>query len=441
VTPTGTRDPGGPVGGGRPHVVIVGGGFGGLFAAKAMRRMAVRVTLVDRTNHHVFQPLLYQVATAALSPGDISKPIRSVLRRHRNVEVLLGEVSRVRLAEREIELSDGATLGYDFLLLAPGSRHAYFGHPEWEMRAPGLKTLEDALEVRRRVLLAFERAERAPSPEERQRHLTFVVVGGGPTGVEVAGALAEIKRFVLRRDFRRIDPSDATVMLLEGTPRLLPTYPESLSRRAKESLRRLGVDVRTETMVREVVPGMVDAGAWRIPADTVIWAAGNVSSPLLQTLGIPLDRQGRVEVQPDCSIPGHPEAFVIGDAAAFRHDPRYALLPGTSPAAMQQGRHVARTIRDDPAGRARKPFRYFHKGELAVIGRGRAVADLGRLRLSGLVAWLAWIFVHIFYLIGFANRVLVLFQWAWSYLTFERGARLITREWRPQATGVTPPAS
>lgn len=418
----------------RPSVVIVGGGFGGLEAAKSLGRLPLRVTVVDRANHHVFQPLLYQVATAALSPGDISKPIRSVLRRRRNVSVLLGEVARVDLPARTVHLVDGASLAWDYLVLAPGSRHSYFAHPEWEIRAPGLKTLEDGLEIRRRVLLAFERAERASTSDERRRHLTLVVVGGGPTGVELAGALAEIKRYALRRDFRRIDPRDATVTLLEGGPRILPTYPVVLSDRAQEALRRLGVEVRVETLVSAIEPGAVVVGALRIPADTVIWAAGNVASPLLRSLHVALDRQGRVEVEPDCSVPGHRDVFVVGDGAAFRHDRRFQLLPAIAPVAMQQGRYVARAIGDDLRAHPRRPFRYADKGQLAVIGRGQAVADLGRLRLSGFVAWFTWIFIHIYYLIGFANRVLVLFQWAWSYVTFERGARLITSAWRPQAS-------
>lgn len=413
-------------------MVIVGGGFGGLNLAKRLGRVPVDVVLIDRTNHHVFQPLLYQVATAALSPGDISKPIRSVLRRQANVHVLLGEVAAADLASRTVALADGDTLSWDYLVLAPGSRHSYFAHPEWEALAPGLKTLEDALEIRRRILLAFERAERAATPGDRHRHLAFVVVGGGPTGVEVAGAIAEIRQYALRRDFRRIDPRDATVLLLEGGPQLLPSYPSSLGARAKATLRRLGVDVRTETLVTRIVPGRVEAGGWQIPTDTVIWAAGNVTSPLLQSLGQPLDPRGRLAVEPDCSVPGHPNAFVIGDAAAVGDFRWPAGLPGVAPVAMQQGRHVAGLITADLTGRPRRPFRYVNKGELAVIGRGQAIADLGRLRLTGFPAWFTWIFIHIAYLIGFANRVVVLFQWAWSYLTFERGARLITSAWRPQ---------
>jgi NADH dehydrogenase len=411
--------------------VIVGGGFAGLYLARELGTAPARVTLVDRTNHHVFQPMLYQVATAALSAPDISSPIRSVLRGNRNTEVILGEVTRVEVGSRQVVLADGSRLGYDYLVLAPGARHSYFDHPDWEVLAPGLKNLEDAGEVRRRILVAFERAEREADPVVRHRHLTFVVVGGGPTGVEVAGAVAEVARFALRRDFRRIDPRDASILLLEAGPRLLPSYPEKLSGRAKDALRRLGVDVRTETMVTLVEPGFVHAAEWRVPTDTVIWAAGNAASPLLRTLGVPLDRQGRVEVLADCSIPGHREVLVLGDAAAFRHQAGFPLLPGTCPVAIQMGRYAARVIRDDLAGRERTPFRYRDKGQLAVIGRGQAVADLGRIRTSGFLAWQLWIWVHIFFLIGFRNRVIVLFEWAWSYITFQRGARVITDIWRP----------
>ncbi len=417
------------------RVVIVGGGFAGLYLAKALRDAPVSVTVVDRNNHHLFQPLLYQIATAALSPGQIASPIRSVLRHAGNAEVLLGEVTGVDLDTRRIRLADGEVLAYDYLALAPGARHSYFGRPEWERLAPGLKTLEDAYEIRRRVLLAFERAEREADPVARQRYLTFVVIGGGPTGVELAGALAEIRRFALKRDFRRIDPRDATVMLLEGGPRLLPAYPPHLGQRAKESLRELGVDVRTETLVTAVEPGFVVAADWRIPTDTVIWAAGNVASPLIRMLGCAVDRQGRALVEPDCSIPGRPEVFVLGDAASYTHQPGFESLPGTCPVAIQMGRYAARAIQADLAGRPRPPFRYRNKGQLAVIGRGRGVADLGRIKAGGFAAWLLWVFVHIFFLIGFRNRVLVLIEWAWSYVTFQRGARLITGAWRPAVDG------
>lgn len=414
-----------------PHIVIVGGGFGGLYLAKSLGDAPVQITLIDRNNHHLFQPMLYQVATAALSAPDISSPIRSVLRGRPNTEVRLGDVIAVDLAAKTIALADGVRIGYDTLVLAPGARHAYFGHPEWEALAPGLKNLEDAGEIRRRILLAFERAEKEPDPVTRQRHLTFVVVGGGPTGAEVAGAIAEVSRFALRRDFRRIDPRDATILLLEGGPRVLPSYPEKLSARAKEELRGLGVDVRTETLVTDIEPGYVHAAGWRIPTDTVIWAAGNQASPLLRTLGVPLDRQGRVVVEADCSVPGHPEVFVLGDAAAFTHQPGAALLPGVCPVAIQMGKYAAKAIRADLEHRARAPFRYRDKGQLAVIGRGHAVADLGRITAEGFLAWMLWVFVHIFFLIGFRNRVIVLFQWGWSYLTFQRGARVITSEWKP----------
>ena len=415
-----------------PHVVVVGGGFGGLYLARALGGVAVRVTVIDRTNHHLFQPMLYQVATAALSAADISSPIRSVVRGQRNTEVVLGEVTDLRLGDRTVGLDEGTRIEYDYLVLAPGARHWYFAHPEWEILAPGLKTLEDAGEVRRRILLAFERAEREPDPVVRQRHLTFVIVGGGPTGVEMAGAIAEVARFALRRDFRRIDPRDATILLLEGGAQLLTSYPEKLSAKAKEQLRRLGVDVRTETLVTHIEPGFVHAAGWRIPTDTVIWAAGNVASPLLKSLGAALDGQGRVLVEPDCSIPGHPEILVLGDAAAFHHQRDYPLLPGTCPVAIQMGKYAARAIGADLARQPRTPFRYHDKGQLAVIGRGHAVVEVGRIRAEGFFAWLLWIFVHIFFLIGFRNRVIVMFQWAWSYITFHRGARVITGAWRPE---------
>ncbi|MBS1242003.1 MAG: pyridine nucleotide-disulfide oxidoreductase, partial [Gemmatimonadetes bacterium] len=415
------------------HVVIVGGGFAGLTAARALaRQRGLRITVVDRANHHLFQPLLYQVATAAINPSDIAEPIRSVLRSQPNVEVVLGEVRTISAGERRVALADGTLLDYDWLVLAPGGRHAYFGHPEWEALAPGLKTIEDALEVRRRVLTAFELAERATTSEERHRHLTFVVIGGGPTGVEVAGAIAEIKNRALRRDFRRIDPRDATVLLLEGGPRILPSYPPALSQKAKEILRKLGVDVRTDARVTGLEAGAVTCVGWRIPTDTVVWAAGNAASPLVGQLGAPLDRTGRAAVEADCSVPGRPEVFVLGDAAAYSHDARFPDgLPGIAPVAMQQGRYVAAAIAADLAGRPRRPFRYVDKGQLAVIGRGKAVADVGPVHSAGFFAWLTWIFIHIAYLIGFANRLLVLIQWAVLYVTFHRGARLITREWRP----------
>ncbi len=415
-----------------PRVVIVGGGFGGLNVAKALRRSPVGVVLIDRTNHHLFQPLLYQVATAALSAPDISYPIRSVLRRQRRVEVLLGDVIRIDVAAREIGLRDGDRTGFDYLVLAPGTRHSYFGHPRWEALAPGLKTLADAGEIRRRILLAFESAERRREP------LTFVVVGAGPTGAELAGAIAEMSRYTLRHDFRRVDPRRARILLLEGGPRILPTYPPGLAAKATRHLERLGVEVRTGTLVSSVDGEGVHVGETTIPASAVIWAAGNEASPLLRELGVPLDRQGRVPVEADCTVPGHSRIFVIGDAAAFRHQAGYDLLPGVSPVAIQQGHYVGRSIRRDLAGEPRRPFHYFNKGQLAVIGRGFAVADLGWIRAAGYPAWLLWVFIHIFYLIGFRSRVLVMFEWAWSYLTLSRGARVIPGEWRPAADSREP---
>ncbi|MBP6668597.1 MAG: NAD(P)/FAD-dependent oxidoreductase [Gemmatimonadales bacterium] len=411
-----------------PHVVIVGGGFAGLYTARGLADAPVRITVVDRENHHLFQPMLYQVATAALASSNIASPIRSILSRQPNAEVLMGEVASVQPDARTITLVDGSTLNYDYLILATGARHSYFGHDEWEMLAPGLKSLEDAEEIRRRILLSFERAERESDPVKRHAHLTFVVIGGGPTGVEVAGALAEIRRHALRRDFRHIDPREATVMLIEGGPRILSSYPAELAERAKYELRRLGVEVREQTMVTEIRQGLIQASGWTIPTQTVVWAAGNVASPIMHSLGTPLDRAGRAIVEPDCSVPGHPELFVLGDAAAVS-DGKGGTLPGICPVAIQMGQYTARTIAGDLAGRPRRPFSYWDKGQLAVIGRGHAVADIWKLHFGGFLAWLIWAFVHIFFLIGFRNRVLVMLQWGWSYFTYERGARLITWPW------------
>ena len=426
-----------PAGSEVPHVLILGGGFAGLYAAQALKRAPVRVTVVDRRNHHLFQPMLYQVATAALNPSDIAAPIRSVLRHQTNTEVLLGEVESIDPAKRRVVLTDGADSSYDYLIVATGARHSYFGHDEWEVLAPGLKSIEDAVTIRQRVLLAFEKAEREPDPVRRQALLTFVVIGGGPTGVEMAGAVAELRRYALRRDFRRIDPTDATVLLLEGGSRLLTSYPESLSDKAKQELRRLGVEVRTETLVTNIRPGSVSAAGWTIPTQTVIWAAGNVASPILQSLGTPLDRAGRAIVEPDCTIPGHPEIFVLGDAALFDHQ-EGGPLPGICPVAIQMGEYAARTIEGDLEGQPRRAFNYWDKGQLAVIGRGHAVADIWKLHFAGFLAWVIWTFVHIFFLIGFRNRILVMIQWAWSYLTYGRGARIITLEESPamSAAGV-----
>jgi NADH dehydrogenase len=417
----------------RPQVVIVGGGFGGLNAARTLASEPVDITLVDRENYHLFQPLLYQVATAGLSPGDIAEPIRALLRQYPNVRVLLGEVAAVDPDGRSLQLAAPAgghpqTIGYDYLILATGSRHAYFGHDEWEQAAPGLKTLDDALEVRRRILAAFEAAEREEDAERQRALLTFVVVGGGPTGVELAGALAEIGRHTIARDFRRIDPRRSRVLLLEGGPRVLPTFPAALSARAGASLERLGVEVRTGALVTAVDAGGVTVGDERIPAATVLWAAGNRASPLGAQLGAPVDRAGRVQVAPDLTVPGHPEIYVVGDLAAV------PSVPGVAQGAIQMGKAAARNIRRTLRGEARRPFAYADKGNLATIGRNAAVADLGLLRFSGLPAWLFWGGLHIFYLIGFHNRLLVLIQWLWAYLTHGRGARLITRPWRAGAT-------
>jgi NADH dehydrogenase len=410
------------------RVVILGGGFAGLNAAKVLGKAKVSVTLVDRHNHHVFQPMLYQVATAALSPGDIASPIRSVLRNNRNTEVLLDEAEAIDLAGRRVHLASGRSLAYDYLIVATGARHSYFGRDEWEALAPGLKELEDAFIVRRRILLAFERAEQEPDAAAREALLTFVIVGAGPTGVEVAGAIAEIKSYTLERDFRNINPRSARVIVMEGGPRVLPAYPAELSEKAQKTLEKLGVEVCTDTMVTDIsADGVTSSSGEKTPARTVIWAAGNVASPLLRTLGVPLDRQGRVPVARDSTVPGHPEVFVLGDAAAF--DEKGALLPGTCPVAIQMGKYAGSVISketsvSDPG--PRPPFHFFDKGQLAVIGRGRAVADIGKAHFSGFIAWLLWIFIHIFFLIGFRNRVLVLLEWAISYFTYSRGARLIT---------------
>jgi NADH:ubiquinone reductase (H+-translocating) len=421
----------------RPEVVIVGGGFAGLAAARELRKAPVRVTLLDRRNHHLFQPLLYQVATAALSPSDISAPIRSILRRQRNAQVLLGEAVGVDLAQRRVRLADGEVLGYDHLIVAAGATHSYFGRDDWARFAPGLKTIEDALEIRRRVLLAFEQAEREADAAARGALLNFVVVGGGPTGVELAGALAEIARHTLAADFRHIDPTSARVVLLEAQPHLLPAYARPLQEAARRQLQRLGVEVRTGAKVTGIDAWGVDAGGERIPSRTVLWGAGVAASALGRALGAPVDRAGRVEVLPDLTVPGHPEVAVVGDLAVVRQADGSAV-PGLAPAALQEGQHAARNLLRALAGQPRRPFRYRDKGMLATVGRAAAVADVGGLRLSGLVAWLLWLLVHILFLIGFRNRVAVILQWAWSYVTFKRGARLITdtaEQWRLVATG------
>jgi NADH dehydrogenase len=405
-----------------PNVVIVGGGFGGLTAARALRRTSVRVTLIDRTNHHLFQPLLYQVATAGLSPAHIAAPIRGVLSRNPNAHVLLAEVVRVDLAARKVVLTDGE-VAYDFLILAAGAQTSYFGHDEWAAHAPGLKTLQDATSIRSRVLLAYERAERETDDRTRRELLTFVVIGGGPTGVEIAGSLAELARFVLKHDFRAIAPEQARVVLVEAGPRILPTFSAVASAMAHRQLEDLGVEVRVGVPVTDIDGSGVELGDAFLPASTVVWAAGVAVSPLAKSLGVPLDANGRVVVSPDLSIPGHPEAFAIGDMARFTQ--HGMPLPGISPVAMQQARAAVRAINASIHGRARSVFRYRDKGAMATIGRSRAVADLKRTRLSGFTAWLAWLFVHVWYLMGFRNRTVVLIEWAWSYFTYGRGARLI----------------
>ena len=409
---------------GLPHVVIVGGGFGGLNAARALADAPVRVTLIDRSNHHLFQPLLYQVATAALSPGDIASPIRWILRRQRNCRVLLAEARDLDAAGRRLLLDEGA-LPFDFLILAAGAAHTYFGHDEWASYAPGLKTLDDALAIRRRLLLAFERAEREERTENRRRLLTFIIVGGGPTGVELAGALAEIARHALAHEFRSIDPAAARIILVEAGPTLLPTFPPRLRDSARRTLEALGVEVRTGQAVTEVGPWGAALAGERIEAASVVWAAGVAASPLGRVTQAPIDRVGRVLVEPDLSIPGHPEIFAVGDMAAFLHQTGKAL-PGVAQVAIQEGRHAARQIERSLRELPREPFRYRDLGNMATVGRGAAIADLHRVQLSGLPGWLAWLFLHLVYLIGFRNRLVVMVQWAWSYLTYQRNVRLIT---------------
>jgi NADH dehydrogenase len=408
----------------KPRVVIVGAGFGGLLTARTLAYYPVQITLVDRQNFHTFQPLLYQVATAGLSPGEIAAPIRWIMRNYHNVEVLMSEVQDFDLSRHVVKLED-EEVAYEYLIVAAGASHAYFGHDQWEPLAPGLKTIEDALEIRRRVLLAFELAERRAAGNKQQVQLNFVVVGGGPTGVELAGTLAEISRQVLANEFRSIDPKRTRIMLLEGGTRILPAYPEDLSLSAQEQLRHLGVEVRTSALVTCVEPGAVELGETKIPAAVILWAAGVAASPLGKKLGAPVDRAGRVLVNPDLSIPGHQEVFVIGDLAALK-DKDGKWLPGVSPVAIQEGKATAHNIGRDLQGEPRKSFHYWNKGSLATIGRAAAVADFGKIHISGFLAWLAWLFIHIFFLIGFRNRLIVMIQWAWSYLTYERGARLIT---------------
>lgn len=409
-----------------PRVVIIGGGFGGLNAARALARSPVHVTVLDRRNHHVFQPLLYQVATAALSPGDIASPIRWILRRQQNAEVLLADARCIDRERRRVVLSDGE-VAYDYLIVAAGTTHAYFGHDEWRDVAPGLKTLEDALQIRRRVLLAFERAERESDPARRLSLLTFVVIGGGPTGVEMAGALAEISRLSLAKDFRNFDPGSARIVLLEGGPAILTSFPEPLRDSARRDLERLGVEVRTGAMVTSIARGSVAIGREVIPSETILWAAGVAASRLGATLRTPLDRAGRVRVAGDLTVPGDPRVFVIGDLASLE-GPDGRPLPGVAQVAIQMGRHAARNITAALQGKPYAPFVYKDLGNMATIGRAAAVADFGWFTLRGYAGWLAWLFVHIMNLIGFRNRVVVFVQWAWAYFSHQRAVRLITGE-------------
>jgi NADH dehydrogenase len=431
-----------------PHVVILGGGFGGLDAARRLSGAPVRVTLIDRHNYHLFQPLLYQVATAALSPGDVASPIRWVLRRQKNVTVLLAEVRGIDVVKKCVQLDSGglesqasrngltphppdivapaSEISYDYLIVATGATHAYFGHPEWSTRAPGLKSLDDALEIRRQVLLAFEAAERETDTAAQRRLLTFVIVGGGPTGVELAGALAEIARQSLRKDFRNIKPESARILLIEGSPHVLGTFPAHLQRAAAASLARLGVEVRTGSVVTTVDEEGVKIGDERIAAQTVLWAAGVAASPVAKSFGVPLDRAGRVHAEPTLAVPGHPEIFVVGDICALQQDG--AWLPGVAQVAKQGGVHAARNVLHAIRGETLEPFRYHDYGNMAVIGRGSAVADIGPVEISGLFAWLAWVLIHIVSLVGFRNRIAVMSEWAWAYVTMQRRVRLITGE-------------
>jgi NADH dehydrogenase len=419
----------------RPRVVIIGGGFGGIAAAKALRRANADITLIDRTNHFTFQPLLYQVATAALAPSDITAPIRWILRQQKNTEVLMAEVRDVDTARRVVRIDDELReIPYDDLIVATGSRHAYFGHNEWEPYAPGLKTIEDATEIRRRFLLAFELAEKSDDERAHQEYMTFVVVGGGPTGVELSGAFPFIAKKALAPDFRKIDPRKTRVVLVEAGPRILPTFPEGLASRATQDLKDLGVEVWVNSPVTGVGPDGVSIGGEKIRARTVFWAAGNNASPLGGLLGGPRDRAGRIEVSPDLSVPDHPEIFVVGDLVALVQDGR--LVPGVGPAAIQEGKSAGKNILRELRRQPRKKFHYRNKGDLATIGRSRAIADLGWIRFSGRLAWFFWLFVHIMYLVGFRNRANVLLEWAYDYFTYQHGARLITdvERYKPPST-------
>ena len=423
-----------PEAGGLPRVVVIGAGFGGLAAAKALGDRPIAVTVVDKMNYHLFQPLLYQVALAGLAATDVAYPIRAVLHRYRNVEVVLGEVTGIDLAVRQVRLADGGALGYDFLVVAAGAETSYFGHGDWRPYAPGLKDLDDALEMRRRVLTALEAAEQTHDPTERRRLTTFVIIGGGPTGVELAGAIADLSRDILLQDFHHLDPRQTRVVLVEASDRILTPFDPRLSERAVEQLRELGVEVHAGVRVERVEAGGIWIGGRFEPAGTVLWAAGVRPSPLAAALGVPLDRGGRVRVEPDCSLAGHPEVFVIGDMAALVPEGESTPLPGISPVAIQEGRFVARRILATRAGEPREVFRYFDKGFMATIGRARAVAELRGLRLWGLIAFLSWAFVHLWYLVGFRNRVVVFLNWIWAYLLSKHGARVITGRRAPSAS-------
>jgi NADH dehydrogenase len=406
-------------------VVIIGGGFGGILAARALKRANVDITLIDRTNHHTFQPLLYQVATAALAPSDITAPIRWILRSQKNTEVLMAEAREIDTSRRVVRIDDELReLPYDYLIVAPGSRHSYFGHDEWEPYAPGLKAVEDASEIRRRFLLAYEIAEKTEDPKARDEYLTFVIVGGGPTGVELAGAIPFIAKKALASEFRRVDTRRTRVVLVEAGPRILPSFPEDLAAHAARDLTDLGVEVRVNSLVTKVEPDGVRVGEEKIRARTAFWAAGNKASPLGGFLGAPMDNAGRVKVNPDLSVPGHPEIFAIGDLATFQQDGR--LVPWVAPTAMQQGRFAAKSIIRDLRRQPREKFHYFNKGDLATIGRSRAIADFGRVKFTGRLAWFLWLFVHIMYLVGFRNRIVVFIEWAYAYFTYQAGVRLIT---------------
>ena len=416
-----------------PHVVVIGGGFAGLWATRALAWAPVRITLVDRTNHHLFQPLLYQVATAGLSATDIAAPLRHILRRQRNVEIRLAEAERIDPQARTVAFADGGTLRYDYLLLATGATHSYFGNEQWAPHAPGLKSLDDALDLRRKMLLAFERAEACEDPVERAAWLDFAIVGGGPTGVELAGTLAEIARHTLRDQFKNIDPASARVRLIEAGPRVLSSFPEDLSEKARRQLEQLGVEVSTDVPVTAIDAGGYRLGDTYVRARTLIWAAGVAASPLSRSLGVPLDRAGRVPVEPDLSVPGHPEIFVAGDLAAVQREDG-SPVPGVAPAAKQMGSHVARVLQARLQGAPARPFHYRDYGNLATIGRRAAVVDLRGLRFSGAPAWWFWLAAHVFFLIGFRNRIAVLSNWAWAYWSRQRAARIILGRRREPAS-------